>query len=351
MGATLLLDVGAGTLDMLWTDGADWFKAVGPSPSRILARVIESTPGNLAVGGREMGGGAVSRALEQRATGGRVVMSIQAAATIHHSPDRVKAKGIEVVTPEQLDATADGPGFTKLRLGDIQPERLEQVFGLWEIPFEFERVGVCLQDHGRPPRGRSHLDFRNSWMVERLESNPHPASLAWRSKDLPEHLSRMRAAAADAALLPAGAVYVMDSGMAAVLGGWREAQRQGASEALVVDVATSHTVAAVMGTDGLVGFFELHTKDLDVEQFDRLVEELVAGRISHSAVVERGGHGAWCRGPAGRIDRWLLVGPKRHLLAGSRHDFEFAAPLGDNMLAGCAGLLEAMDLLEGKEDG
>lgn len=64
MGRYLLLDIGAGTLDILYydTESALHYKAVVRSPVRVLGDAIRQIPGDLIVTGGEMGGGAVSQA-------------------------------------------------------------------------------------------------------------------------------------------------------------------------------------------------------------------------------------------------------------------------------------------------
>ncbi|MBW2312327.1 MAG: hypothetical protein JRF35_14885 [Deltaproteobacteria bacterium] len=35
-------------------------------------------------------------------------------------------------------------------------------------------TGICAQDHGRPPEGVSHLDYRHTVFKERLDEDPYP---------------------------------------------------------------------------------------------------------------------------------------------------------------------------------
>ena len=83
MGRYLMLDIGAGTMDMLCfdTDQDLHYKAVVRSPVRVLADEIRRTRGNLVVTGVEMGGGPVSQALIERAKTNQAVMSRSAAAS------------------------------------------------------------------------------------------------------------------------------------------------------------------------------------------------------------------------------------------------------------------------------
>ena len=95
----LMLDVGAGTLDVLYYDEkADLhYKAVVKSPIQYIAETAASLPGNLLVTGNEMGGGPLSNILKQRAQSAEVVMSVSAAATLHHNLKKVRSWGIKVI--------------------------------------------------------------------------------------------------------------------------------------------------------------------------------------------------------------------------------------------------------------
>jgi len=74
MSRYLILDVGAGTLDLLYYDesAGEHFKAVIKSPVRTLANDIENLRGDLVVTGVEMWGGRVSSVLKKRAQSDRV---------------------------------------------------------------------------------------------------------------------------------------------------------------------------------------------------------------------------------------------------------------------------------------
>jgi len=64
----------------------------------------------------------------------------------------------------------------------------------------------------------SHLDFRHRIYKERLDARPHPHALLFSAGEVPLVLNRLRSVARSAGQLPAREVYVMDSGMAAVVG-------------------------------------------------------------------------------------------------------------------------------------
>lgn len=351
MGRYLMLDIGAGTLDMLYYEtGHDlYYKAVVRSPVRELADEIRRTSGNLLVTGSEMGGGPVSQALTERAATATVVMTERSAATIHHDRQRVIAHGIDVVSEAEADGLKKDPRFHHLRSADVQPDRLGRLVRSFGVPYQFDVVAVCAQDHGAPPPGVSHLDFRNRMFAAALDQNPAPQALLYRSDQVPREMTRLAVIAKDAAALPADRVYVMDSGMAAILGGAMDMLAAGKERLLLLDVATSHTVGAAMEAGTLCGFFEYHTRELTVARLDRLVKELCDGTIAHRRVVAEGGHGAYIRqayGYAG-VQLILATGPRRRLVAGSTLPLTFGAPWGDNMMTGTVGLLEALRLREG----
>jgi uncharacterized protein (DUF1786 family) len=351
MGRYLLLDVGAGTLDILYYDTKDnlHYKAVVRSPVRVLAEEIGRSTGNLVITGCEMGGGPVSQALIERAVTNEVVMSTEAAATIHHDVQRVTARGIRVVDADEADELSHDTRFHPFRTGDIRPERLRQIVTGFGVPFDFDAVAVCAQDHGVAPSGESHLDFRHRMFTDILDKNPVPQALLYEANNVPQKMNRLGAIASDASQLPSDRVYVMDSGMAAILGASRDALVKGLENILVLDIATSHTVGAAMKEGILCGFFEYHTKDVTVDRLDKLLVDLADGNLVHEKILEEGGHGAYSRCAFGFnfVQRILATGPRRKLIDESSRPVHFGAPWGDNMMTGTVGLMEAVRLREG----
>ncbi len=342
----LLIDVGAGTMDVLYVDdGAGLqYKAVLRSPVRTVAEAAACLAGNLAVTGSEMGGGPVTDVLRQRAKTDRVVCSASAAATLHHDPERVESWGIRIVDDEKIEQWARRPDYSRLVLGDLEPERLRALVTALGVPFSFDVVGFCAQDHGVPPAGESHLDYRHRLYRERLGEDPLPERLLYERKRIPPTFNRLASAARIAAALPTETVYVMDSGMAAILGAGLDERCRRHRHRLVLDVATSHTVGALLDGGRICGFFEYHTRDLARRRLETLLRELADGDISHEGVLSEGGHGAYIRERVGfdRVGIILATGPKRGLLDGTRLPVVYGAPLGDNMMTGTAGLLEAI---------
>jgi uncharacterized protein (DUF1786 family) len=346
MSRFLLIDVGAGTMDILfWDDHSDLhYKAVVKSPVQHLAEQAAALPGNLVVTGCEMGGGAISNVLRQRAQEFEVVMSVSAAATIHHDLDKVSASGIHVVDDKQADKLGTDQKYHNLTLGDLPMERIRDIVEGFGVSFSFDIAGVCVQDHGVPAPGMSHLDFRHSLFKVALDENPFPHALLYPADQVPTTLSRLTAVAATAKKIPADDVYVMDSGMAAILGSSMDASASLKQNILVIDAATSHTLGAALMGHEIAGFFEYHTRDITLGRLEQLIRALADGKMDHRQIVEEGGHGAYIRKAFGfeAAEVIIVTGPKRYLLKDSRLSTVWGAPLGDNMMTGTAGLLEAI---------
>jgi uncharacterized protein (DUF1786 family) len=347
MARWLMLDIGAGTLDLLVVDGDEGqsYKAVAKSPIRTVAEAVEATPGPLAVTGGEMGGGRIAALLRERAVTDKVVIAESAAATLHHDRDRVAGWGLEIVTDGDARLAAREKAMGHIHLADIEPRRIEALVTALGLPFDFEAVAVCAQDHGVAPAGVSHLDFRHNLFAESLSRTPLPHTLLHRGDEVPASFNRLATIAASAAELPTSAVYVMDSGMAAITGAAQDPRAEDGEEGVIVlDIATSHTVGAALRGAEVMGIFEYHTSDVTAAVLDDLLAGLVAGTLSHEAILAQGGHGAFVRGALAPQAQYPIIatGPKRRLARDSRYDLIWGAPWGDNMMTGTVGLYTAL---------
>jgi uncharacterized protein (DUF1786 family) len=342
----LMIDIGAGTMDVMCYVPSEnmHYKAVVQSPVRTLARHIESTTGNLVVSGVEMGGGPVTAALQARTESAQVLISRSAAATIHHDPARVASMGFELADDSDVQAAAGRDEGTHIELKDLDVKRIRQIVEGFGLNFEFEAVALCAQDHGVAPPGVSHLDFRHQLVKTQLEHTPYAHALLHEAQNIPETFNRLRAIADTAEQLPAQAVYVMDSGMAAIVGASMDPSLAGKKIFLVLDVATSHTVGAVVRQDELLGSFEYHTHDITRNRLEQLIQDLPEGQLDHDQILSEGGHGAYLRHAPGfdSIEAIVATGPKRRLIADTHLPITWGAPWGDNMMTGCVGLLESM---------
>jgi len=353
MSRLLMIDIGAGTMDILHydTETGLHYKAVVKSPVRYLAEKVAAVSGKLLVVGNEMGGGPITQVLLERAKQSEVIMSLSASSTLNHDPAKVKSWGIKVVEDDRADQLRENSDYTVIMLSDLEAPRIEQIVKSFGIPYDFDAVAVCAQDHGVPPPGMSHLDFRHNMFKARLAEKPYPHTLLYKSDQLPASLNRLKSIAKSAEQLPAAEIYVMDSGMAAILGASLDSRCRRKKCFLVLDIATSHTVGAAMSGEELAGFFEYHTRDIALEKLEGLLRDLADGKLSHQQILSEGGHGAFLRQAVGfsAIETIVATGPKRKLLDGSHLPIQFGAPWGDNMMTGTVGLLEALRRRKGLE--
>lgn len=351
MSRYLLLDIGAGTLDMLYYDDKSGlhYKAVVKSPVLTVSDQALRLPGNLLVRGTEMGGGPILEVLSSRAKNFQVLMTPSAALTLHHDLERVKARGIGIIDDAELSALSSTGRYNTLTLTDLEIPRLRNLVEAFGVPFSFDVVGICAQDHGMPPPGVSHLDFRHTLFKKGLDLHPFPHALLYRSDETPEAFNRLKSIGQSAAEIPAAEIYVMDSGMAAILGGSLDPLARSKKRILVLDLATSHTLGAALEKGEIAGFFEYHTRDITLTRLESLVRELAEGDLVHEKILEQGGHGAYVRRAFGfdRTELLLATGPKRRLMEKSRFPVHPGAPLGDHMMTGTAGLLEAIRRRQG----
>lgn len=351
MSQFLMVDIGAGTMDVLCydTDTDLHYKAVVKSPVRYVAEEAAASSGDLLVSGCEMGGGPVTKVLQDRAKTDDVVISASAAATLHHNREIVQSWNIRIIEDKEADELRHENRYTELMLADLEEQRLKQIVDGFGVPFSFQAVAVCAQDHGVPPAGVSHLDFRHNLFKVRLEDNPYPHTLLFEADEVPSELNRLSSIAASARRLPADEVYVMDSGMAAILGASQDVLAKDRDNMFILDVATSHTLGAAMSGDELAGFFEYHTVDITLERLEALLRDLGQGTLNHRQILAEGGHGAFVRKAVGFGDDEVIIatGPKRRLVEKSRLPIVFGAPFGDNMMTGTVGMLEAVRRRQG----
>jgi len=346
MSRFLILDIGAGTMDLLYhdTESGLHYKAVAKSPVLYLAEKAASLPGNLLITGNEMGGGPLSKVLRQRAQEAEVMMSVSSAATVHHNLEKVRSWGIKIIEDREAEDLRHNKKYSALTIGDLDVERLKHILEGLGVSLSFDAVGICAQDHGTPPEGVSHLDYRHSIFKASLDDNPFPHALLFKADEVPVTLNRLKSIAESARLLPTDEIYVMDSGMAAILGATMDPQARPKEKVLTLDVATSHTIGAAIDGGEIAGFFEYHTHDITLERLESLLCELADGKLEHRQILEEGGHGAYMRKAFGfqAAEIILATGPKRRLVENSRLPVVFGSPLGDNMMTGTVGVLEAI---------
>jgi uncharacterized protein (DUF1786 family) len=355
MSRYLIVDVGAGTMDILYLDdqASQHYKAVARSPVLYVADKARELSGKIVVSGCEMGGGPITRVLKEKALTGEVFMSRSAALTIHHDMAKVEANGIRVVEDVEARRLSTAPGYSSLHIADIDVDRLRQIVEGLGVPFQFDVVGVCAQDHGMPPPGVSHLDYRHEIFKAALDEAPFAHAMLYAKDEVPATFNRLRSMGESAGMLPTEEIYVMDSGMAAILGASLDPHALAGNRMAVLDIATSHTVCAVLEHGEIAGFFEYHTSDITLERLEGFIEALADGTLDHRRILDEGGHGAYIRKAPGfsSLEAIIATGPKRSMLHGSRLQMVMGAPLGDNMMTGTLGVLEAIRRRKGFRGG
>ncbi len=345
MSKILTIDIGAGTMDVLYydTEKEIHYKAVVKSPVISAGEKAEYVDDILVVG-TEMGGGSFASVLKKRAEHTRVIMSRSSSATVHQDLARVRSCGITVVEDDEAEELRLSSKYNVIESCDIEISRLKKIISGFDVDFSFDIVGICAQDHGFAPEGLSHLDFRHNGFKAILDLDPRPQALLYESGEIPENMHRLQAVADSAASIPSDEIYVMDSGMAAIMGAGMDRHARNKDRCVVMDVATSHTVGAALEQGQICGFFEYHTRDITCKKIDLLLRQLADGIIDHKKILSEGGHGAYMRKCFGFDNTEIIVatGPKRNLLENSTLDIHYGAPLDDNMMTGTTGLVEAI---------
>lgn len=323
--AMLAIDIGKGTQDILVEQGEpteNSTKLVLPSPTVLKAREIRSTPGDIFVTGRTMGGGPVSKALIERAQTHDVAITPNASRTIRDDPREVADRGLRITT--------QNPGYPEIELTDVDLPRLRR--GLETLGIETpDDVAVAVQDHGVAPPGVSDREFRIDHFREKLGNDGAPFHDFVHSEMTPD-FTRV-SAALDAISEADARGFVMDSKLASIAGALPDEL-----PALVIDVGNGHTLAALVDEERRVAaLLEHHTRNLTAEKLDTYLEKLIAGNLTHEEVFEDHGHGA-CTAHAPDPAAYVKTGPRRSLLDGSQFPLRDAHPLGDVMMAGPRGL-------------
>jgi uncharacterized protein (DUF1786 family) len=335
MSRFLAIDVGAGTLDAMFLDTTtgDLFKFVAKSPTRSLAeKIMACNDKRILVTGRAMGGGPVTDAIKNKAREITVMMTPSAAQTIHHRLERIEKLGVIVISEDGAKRELRKKHIALFRTGDILAKDIMTILRSMGIEPVVDFLAIAVQDHGTPTTGVSSLDFRHQIFKRIIEASPTPSAFLFEAEKIPSYLHRMHSAALDAQGIPSTKVFLMDTGMAAILG------------------ASSDPWARGKETGEIGGFFEYHTSAITTGLLRSLIINLAEGRLSHEQIVAEGGHGAYVRKAVGfdRVEVILATGPKRDIVnrIGMDH-IVLGAPFGDNMMTGTAGLILAVAEREG----
>jgi uncharacterized protein (DUF1786 family) len=347
----LTVDVGTGTQDILLFDSErtpeNCLKLVVPSPTLLLSRQVAAATAArspLVISGSIMGGGPISWAVEKHHRAGLPIYSTEdPARTFNDDLDAVRADlGIQIVDDAEAARLAARNGSVSVRFGDFDYVAIRTAFAAFGVELEPDGVALGVFDHGAAPPHISDRQFRMDYLAARLAEGEHLSSLAFAADSVPADMTRLAALAASARAAVDAPVMVMDTAPAAVLGALEDPLVAAQRAPVVVNVGNFHTLAFQFDGDRFVRLFEHHTGELTQSQLVEWLRRLADGTIRHDAVFADKGHGALVLDDAPLpLEHVAVVGPRRAFLRDTDLPTYFAVPHGDQMLAGCFGLLRA----------
>jgi uncharacterized protein (DUF1786 family) len=352
----LTIDIGTGTQDILLFDSErspeNCLKLVMPSPTLLISQQVKAATAArlpLLINGVIMGGGPVSWAVEaHRRAGLRVLATPDAARTFDDDLDRVERElGIEIIPEEAGRKLTTCGDYAHVAFRDFDYAAVRGAFAAFGMDLRPDALALAVFDHGAAPPGVSDRQFRMDYLAGRLRQDRRLSTFAARGNEAPEIMTRLRALAGTATAQSGLPVIVMDTAPAAVLGALDDPRVAVQRCPLVVNVGNFHTLAFQFSDGQFVRLFEHHTGELTPARLAAWLAVLADGTIRHEAVFGDKGHGAMCLDDrALPLESVAVVGPRRTLLADAGLSVYFAVPHGDQMLAGCFGLLRACADLE-----
>jgi uncharacterized protein (DUF1786 family) len=336
----LAIDIGQGTQDILLYDPAknieNCISLILPSPTALYSRIIERCTQDLYIHGSTIGGGLLSAALRNHIKKGyRVVMEPEAAASIRDNLDRVRRLGIVIGQPAK-----DFNG-TRLLIKEVNIARLTDFLANFAEDMDVAAVAIAVQDHGVSAEGKSDREFRIDVIVQRLQHNNAPESLACWAEEVPPFFTRMTSLVKSLRKEFSGTVLLMDTAFCAVLGCMEEYQ----SPSLIVNVGNDHTLCVLIKEGKIDGLLEHHTGMLTPEKLRDMITRFARRDITCREVYEDGGHGAlYMSNKPLAYQQIIVTGPNREKMRLTGLPVIFAAPGGNMMLTGPLGLVRACQL-------
>ena len=334
----LTVDVGLGTQDIMLYDSNESIenspKMVMPSPTRIIANKIRNCEGDLFINGETMGGGFIAKAVKEHLKDHRVLMTENAARTIRDNLDFVKSLGVEIVPASEGEKYSD---LTQIEFKDVDLDAIRGALSKFDVDPHFDFLGVAVQDHGFM-EGMGDRNFRFMKIREKLDVPKKPEEFAYFGK-APDYFTRINAVFRS---FKDYKITVMDSKVASVCGATCDRYVKTLEKFIVMDIGNGHTLAAAFDGGKIVGLFEHHTRNMTPDRIDLFVNKLADGTITHEEVHEDHGHGAWSLEPIGDFEAIVATGPRRKVLEKTGFNVHYAAPAGDVMMTGPAGLIKAI---------
>lgn len=346
----LAVDIGTGTQDILLFDSTrtpeNCLKLVMPSPTLLAASAIRGATAagaSLLLTGVTMGGGPSGWAAEAHHRAGLPIFATaNAARSFNDDLDAVaRDLGIEIVGDEEADRLAGREGVRRVELRDFSYAAMDQAFRAFGVDLQPDAVMVAVFDHGNAPPDVSDRQFRLDYLADRLRARADLSTFAFHAGQIPAIMTRLQAVADSAGDAPAP-LLVMDTAPAAVLGAQCDPAVAAQANAMIVNVGNFHCLAFQYRDGQMVRLFEHHTGLLTAAQLEAWLQRLADGQISHQEVFGDHGHGALVLDRTPTPPQFVAVaGPRRAMLAHSALPVYFAVPFGDQMLAGCWGMVRA----------
>lgn len=346
----LAVDVGTGTQDILLFDSTrtpeNCLKLVMPSPTMLVASAIRraTAAGNtLLLTGVTMGGGPSSWATEDHhRTGLPIYATVDAARSFNDDLDAVQHDlGVEIVSDDEAARLAKRADVSAVELRDFSFATIAQAFHAFGLDLRPDAVMVAVFDHGNAPPDVSDRQFRLDYLADRLRSQTNLSTFAFPARQTPSIMTRLQAVVNSAGDVTAP-LLVMDTAPAAVLGALCDPAVAVQPDAMIVNVGNFHCLAFQYHHGQFVRLFEHHTGLLTAAELEAWLHQLASGEITHQEVFAEHGHGALVLDRTPVPPQFVAVtGPRRAMLAHSTLPTYFAVPYGDQMLAGCWGMIRA----------
>lgn len=354
----LTADIGTGTQDILLYDFnldiENGFKLILPSPTMQIFKIIKQATHErrpILLTGVTMGGGPSAWAVENHIKAGLPVYATLAAAkTIDDDLEKIKSLGIILVSDEEGEALPET--VLRVNLLDFDFNAIQNAFTNFGVSLEdLAGVAVAVFDHGDAPPNVSDRQFRFDFLETRIRARNDLRTFAFLPDQVPASMTRLQSVLESTKNLDVP-VVVMDSAPAAILGASLDQTVLPQTRKLILNIGNFHTIAFVLSSNEVQGFFEHHTGLLDSQKLEKLILSLADGSLTHEAVYSEQGHGALLldRTPLplhnNKIDL-IVTGPRRNMLSSARLNPAsmlrpyFAVPFGDMMITGCISLLAA----------
>ncbi len=352
----LAIDVGAGTQDILLFDSfneiSNAVKAVLPSQPKLLAADVEKLTRlrkNIVIDGETMGGFPFTRAIKKHLEAGfKVSMTPKAARTIRDDLDIVREMNIEIISEALVDKLEE-EGYVRLKAGDLDLDALEKAFAYFRISIRsIDGIVVAVQDHGEAPKGESERRFRFERLLRPgIEAGGEIEGFTFKTGQVLPEFTRMRAI--ERQITERGYEgLIMDTGPAVLFGALEDETLKTKEFVGILNFGNQHTLGGIMVKKRLIAVYEHHTGLMNSPKAKNYLLALADGELTNEEIFESGGHGAFIQEPIGadNIEVMAILGPQKNKMNTSTMEhIHHAAPFGDQMMAGPAGLIVAAQKL------